>query len=129
MDLVARLSIVQRERVARSAAGVVAGREAARAAKMVADLNAEELERACGCDDLLVKCAVYPLLCPVLARLTVKGYRNRVASELFLPPPAFPALDALAISGLGFTAFANAAATSGASSGIGAIPEECDTVW
>lgn len=52
--------------------------------------------------------------CPVLARLTVKGYRNRVASELFLPPPAFPALDALAISGLGFTAFANAAATSGA---------------
>ena len=43
-----------------------------------------------------------------------QGYRNRVASELFLPPPAFPALDALAISGLGFTAFANAAATSGA---------------
>ena len=29
-------------------------------------------------------------------------------------PPALTALDALAISGLGFTAFANAAATSGA---------------
>ncbi|KAH8076671.1 SET domain-containing protein [Aureococcus anophagefferens] len=73
VDLVARWSIVQRRRVAGKAAGVVAGREAARAAKMVADLNAEELERACGCDDLLVKCAVYPLLCPVLERLLEKG--------------------------------------------------------
>ncbi|KAH8054440.1 SET domain-containing protein [Aureococcus anophagefferens] len=73
VDLVARWSISQRRRVAGSAVGVVAGREAARAAKMVADLNAEELERACGCDDLLVKCAVYPLLCPVLERLLEKG--------------------------------------------------------
>ena len=73
VDLVDRLSIFQRGRVARSAAGVVADREAARAAKMVADLNAEELGRACGCDDLLVKCVVYPLLCPVLARLLAGG--------------------------------------------------------
>ncbi|KAH8045719.1 SET domain-containing protein [Aureococcus anophagefferens] len=64
VDLVARWSICQRRRVAGSAVGVVAGREAARAAKMVADLNAEELERACGCDDLLVKCAVYPCCAP-----------------------------------------------------------------
>ena len=73
MDLVALLSIFLRRRVAGSAVGVKAEREAARAAKMVADLNAEELERACGCDDLLVKCAVYPLLCPVLERLLEKG--------------------------------------------------------
>ena len=73
VDLVARWSISQRRRVFGSAAGVVADREATRAAKMVADLNAEELERACGCDDLLVKCAVYPLLCPVLARLLAGG--------------------------------------------------------
>ena len=73
VDLVALLSIFLRRRVAGSAVGVKAEREAARAAKMVADLNAEELERACGCDDLLVKCAVYPLLCPVLARLLEKG--------------------------------------------------------
>ena len=73
VDLVARLSIFPRGRVARSAAGVDADREATRAAALVADLNAEELERACGCDDLLVKCAVYPLLCPVLERLLEKG--------------------------------------------------------